>query len=122
MILEEFEEIARRLIGQQCWAVIPGPQPGIIYLQLGEKIARKEPLDDECLTDVERLYVGEYIVNIECSRRLESDSEVVMSWTETEIEPWKLELLLGAELINIQIIPPCWDTTFQFSNAIHLRL
>src|SRR5262245_25657984 len=76
----EVEAAFRRLIGEQCWAIIGGPGTGtVILLDLGRKSLREHALCNPALADEERRFESESSIHVWCSWRVEERGRVVGS-------------------------------------------
>lgn len=114
----------QKLVGTPCWSIITGLGTWpTLSMQFGNKVPLERPLTNDHLTEEERLFEGEYALFIECSWRIDSNSEAVTS-SQDSLENnalEKLSLLRDMKVVDIFLAKPSYDLTVFFSNGYNLK-
>jgi hypothetical protein len=115
------------IVGKQCWGVTGGGAAGsVIKLSIGNKIPKLSALTNPLLSEDLRKYDGEIELMITCSWRLDSDDEVVCSWTDEHSDGGPmlsgLDKLLGRRIKRVAVSRPAMDLCIEFEGMLILKV
>lgn len=115
------------LSSKSCWSIIGGSGTGsIISLSFGDKIRRKEPLQNPFISADAREFDAETSILIYCAWRIDSPNEVLCSSQssnqEGETMLYELQKLVGNCVDEVDIQPPGHDLAIKFQNGLTLRV
>jgi hypothetical protein len=110
------------LVGEQCWAIVAGPDTGsVILLDLGARLPRQHELRNPTLADEERRFEASYSIHVWCSWRVEAEGRVVGSSLALPEAGWwersGLARIKGRRLIAFDLQEPIPDLRLDFGEA-----
>ena len=98
----------------------------MVNLNLGRKISRKSPAENPHLPSEQRANDSEFALFVECSWRLESETQVICgAWDDNSKQGAMrkgLERLVGQTIESISLSRPSLDLELRFSNQLVLRI
>jgi hypothetical protein len=125
-LIEELRADVCELLGQKCWAVVAGTGTGALDVLIGKKIPNRMPLRNPRLSADLRDYDSEMGLFIECSWRLDSNTEVLCAWTDDNQDGGPvltgLNKIIGQTVSAVNLKPPGLDLEVQFDNSLTLRV
>jgi len=119
---DDVANLAESLVGLKCSHVSCGGAAGsTIQLHLGEVVGRLIPAKEPRITGDILRYEGGVVVW--CAWRLDSSSEPLTSWDDSdESIEGKLTKLIGTVIESVELVPPAWDANIRFSGDRVLRI
>lgn len=121
------EALLARLVGLRCSGYTAGGAAGShVNLEFGGRIPRAKPLENEYLTEEQRLGEPEYSVFVLCVWRLDSDEQVICgAWDDNGSQGPMLrglEELPGWRLGSFEVDEPGLDLRLRFENGWTFRI
>lgn len=120
----EIQHNIKEIVNLKCWYVNAGRGVGSSFsISLGNKIPRKMPLRNSFHTEEYRKYEGEVNLLIWCTWRLEHMGNPILSSDDDDEKIEKiLGVLVGKEVITVDVFPPVWDLRILFSDDYRLNV
>ena len=126
-LFPELQHGLNQFVGEICWGIAAGRGTGsIVSLHFGAKMLRRIPLNNPHLSNELREYDSQMGLFITCSWRLDSDSDVICGWTDSNEEGGPmlsgLQKIVGQKVKQVDLILPGLDLGLHFSNSLLLRI
>jgi hypothetical protein len=115
------------LRGRSYWSVLYGPSSGrVIQLQFEPRVPRAVPVENDALTEDERLNDAEFVLYISCAWRLDQTTGVVCSASDLERDATEsgrmLERVVGERVIATQVRGPAGELSLELSGDYRVHL
>src|SRR5258708_6263723 len=115
------------LRGRACWSVLYGPSSGrVMQLQFESKLPRAVPVENDALTDDERMYDAEFVLYVSCAWRLDQATAVVCSSGDLERDAMEsgriLDRVIGERVTATQVRRPAGEVSLTLSGDYRLHL
>lgn len=116
------------LVSKKCWASVAGEGTGSTFtISLGKKIARKRPLKNQFLSEVSKLYDGEYSMYVQfASWRLDGAQRVICTSTDSNhndgVMVHGLSKIVGRTVLCASLTKPGCDLILDFDRGYRLTV
>lgn len=115
------QEVADALSGKRVLSVRSHPLSGVI-IDVGEWMRRLKPIDNDALTEKERIFEGTHSLFLRTALRLRGNSPLLVDGKRPEGDDvWRLlDQLVGSVLLKAEFVNPILELKLDFDNRLSL--